>query len=99
MRAWITKYALTIGIKEVEAILCEKVSLDMIEVPPPPEDHYAISTYIHGEGRDWHRTPEAALARAEQMRKAKIASLEKQIKKLQTMKFVLPDIDQSPEKE
>ena len=38
-------------------------------------------------GKDWHRTPESALARAEEMRKAKIASLKKSIAKLEAMTF------------
>lgn len=93
MRAWITKYALTQGIFTVEAE--DNIREEILVVR-----HLGyIPDCYHGEGREWHRTPESAMARAEQMRKAKIASLEKQIKKLQTMKFVLPDIDQRPEKE
>lgn len=38
-------------------------------------------------GRDAHETREAAVAAAEKMRVAKIASLEKQLKKLRTMTF------------
>lgn len=39
------------------------------------------------EGRQWHRTREAAVARALEMREAKIASLERQIAKLRKMEF------------
>jgi hypothetical protein len=41
----------------------------------------------HGEGIEWHRTEAEAIARAEEMRIAKIASLKKQIAKLEKMKF------------
>jgi hypothetical protein len=37
--------------------------------------------------KDWHRTPEAALARAEEMRRDKIASLKKILAKLEAIKF------------
>lgn len=43
----------------------------------------------YANGCDWHRTKEAAIARAKEMQLGKIASLEKQIAKLQTMKFDL----------
>lgn len=43
--------------------------------------------YYHGEGNDWHRTKESAIAKAEEMRKKKIASLKKQIEKLEKMEF------------
>jgi hypothetical protein len=45
----------------------------------------------HGEGKDWHRTMEGAIARAEVMRKKKIASLHRAIKKLEAMTF--PPVD------
>lgn len=38
-------------------------------------------------GKDWHRTPEAAIARAEEMRAEKIASLKKQIERLMKLEF------------
>lgn len=54
----------------------------------------AVSEYYHSEGKEWHRTLEGALIRAEEMRTAKIESLEKkieslekQIKKLQSLSF------------
>lgn len=82
--AWITKYALTNGIEAVQAEWCGDVSAEMI-------------TYGYGDGymhfvhgSDWHRTPEAALARAEEMRTAKIASLKNSMAKLERMTFVAP---------
>ena len=80
MRVWITKYALTTGIIEAEAEECEH---DMIRVY---KDSFYPS-YYHKEGREWHRTKESAIAKAEEMRQKKISSLKKQVKKMEDMKF------------
>lgn len=79
--AWITKYALTEGIYELRVI---PASADggMVEAVGA-----TYATYYHVEGRDWHRTRVAAVARAETLRKAKIASLRKSITKLEKMEF------------
>jgi hypothetical protein len=83
MKVWITKYALTKGIKSIDATpssfydgVCDNTN-----------GTGAYSTYYHGEGRDWHRTLEGAQAKAEKMRLAKIELLEKQIGKLRNLKF------------
>lgn len=77
---WITKYALTTGImtEQVEEpatrwpnMICAK----------------AIGPNATFHGKDWHRTKEAAVARAEEMRKAKLVSLRKQIIKLEHKTF------------
>jgi hypothetical protein len=80
MIVWITKYALTKGILVGEGRFCGQGS--MIEVP-------SISRYalFHTEGRDWHRTAAAAVARAEQMRDATIKSLQRRISRLQNLSF------------
>ena len=82
MKVWITKYALTQGILEKEAEICSTVP-----------DNTMIKTvgskypeYYHGS--DWHYTNEEAVAKAEKMRRNKIESLRKQIKKLVCMKFL-----------
>lgn len=80
MRVWITKYALTTGIIEAEAEECEH---DMIRA----HENSFCPSYYHKEGRDWHRTKESAIAKAEEMRQKKISSLKKQIKKMEDMKF------------
>ena len=80
MKVWITKYALSTGIKEIEANV-SSVSSDMVT------ESGSIWNHFHGEGRDWHRSREAATAKAEEMRKAKIVSLRKQIAKLERMTF------------
>ena len=75
--AWITTYALTGGIKEVEGDVCHGISSDMLSCAK--EGHFHDS--------NWHRTKEAALVKAEEMRLKKIASLKKQIEKLEKLRF------------
>jgi len=83
MKVWITKSALTNGIQEVDdAEICEGSSTNMIRVPS-----LGCHPYFHGKGREWHDSKESALKKAEEMRKAKIESLFKQIYKLEGMKF------------
>jgi hypothetical protein len=80
--AFVTKYALTDGIKR--------------KLVEPFGDTEMVSTVgasyenFHGEGRDWHRTYDGALARAERMRSDKIASHKKYIAKLEKMTFTEP---------
>ena len=81
MKVWITKYALSQGIFAVEG---DPVG-DGLFRPAGEWHHY------HGEGKEWHRTLESAVARAEEMRKAKIASLAKQIRKLDKLTFSTDD--------
>lgn len=76
MKAYVTKYALTAGIQEVDGELFA--------------DGRAIKwgSYFnsaHGEGVEWHRTREGAVEKAHEMRTKKIASLRKSIAKLERM--------------
>lgn len=82
IKAWVTKYALTEGITIVDGDVCHDISSDML----------SYGKYGVAHGKDWHRTSDAALARAEEMRKAKIASLKKSIAKMETMKFGTPNV-------
>lgn len=77
MKAWITKYALTKGILEKEVEGCRD------GMARESESHFP--TYYHGT--DWHKDKKSAIAKAEEMRKKKIASLKKKIEKLEKMKF------------
>lgn len=81
--AWVTKYALTEGIEVVDAEVSGDG--DMIAYGNIGYD----SQYAYGNA--WHRTPESAVARAEEMRKAKIASLKKSIKKMESLVFTAPN--------
>lgn len=82
MKVWITKYALTQGINEVEAEIC---ATDMIMVKA--RKPRCFNEYYYGEGKEWHRNRESALKRAEEMRTKKLSSLERQIEKLKKLKF------------
>lgn len=81
MKVWITRYALTSGIYEVEATIYER-NPGMVSYRMPPG---SFLQFAHG--KDWHVMRETAVARAEEMKVAKIQSLEKQIKKVSKITF------------
>lgn len=78
MKVWISKYALSKGVYETNAESCFNMAVGLIKVG------YA---HFHKEGMDWHRDQHSALIRAENMRTNRIASLRKQIAKLENMRF------------
>jgi hypothetical protein len=80
MKVWITKYALSKGIYEVEARACDDAP-GMIQQTKPQN----IWGYFHKP--DWHTSRADANERAEVMRQAKVKSLHKQIKKLEALEF------------
>jgi len=87
---YITKYALTTGVTVVNgAEHCKSINERMIEYRPQG----SMPIYVHKP--DWHETLAEAKARCEVMRKAKIASLKKQIAKLEALDFdaMLADAD------
>lgn len=75
MKAYITKWALTKGIIEVD--------------DPEFYENYIVISNIDPliNPVDWFRTKQEAINRAEEMRVNKIASLMKQIAKFESMKF------------
>ena len=75
MKVWITKYALTSGITEQDAEICQD---GMVK--------YGTYQYAHGE--EWHYNRPDALLKAEEMRIKKIATLKKSIQRLESMSFV-----------
>lgn len=77
MKVWITRYALSEGISEKEVVLSEGSPNMVLERP----------SFAHYHKPDWHETKESAIERAEQMRIKKIASLKKQIAKLEKLDF------------
>lgn len=83
MKAYITRYALTQGILEVEAD----------ELPPyrrrAAEIMFQLPGYYLQYCRvpDWHRTKEEAVAHAEKMRIKTIASLKTKLAKLEQLSF------------
>lgn len=78
MKVWITKHALTDGIYEIDAKECH--------IPSMVSGGGLFETY-HGEGVEWHRTKESAIAKAEKMKIKAIASHKKSIARLEKLKF------------
>lgn len=78
---WVTLQAHDEGI--VEGFLVEEHCTGGASVRCPGK--YAGFLVVNAE--DWHPTREAALARAEEMRAAKIASLKRQIERLESLEF------------
>lgn len=78
MKVFVTKYALTKGILEIEGRVSESF----------PTMFIASRTQTF-HGKDWHRMHTSALIRADQMRMAKIESLKQSIVKLQKMSFII----------
>lgn len=78
MKAYISKYALTKGIFEVEAA---KIRDNEIVV----DIGIVSSEFFHAN--EWHTTRAEAINRAEEMRLKKIESLKKQIAKLEKKRF------------
>ena len=75
--AWVTKYALTHNILRVNGEVCHEINSNILL--------YGKSGLA--KGKDWHRTAEAALYRADEMRAAKIESLRKSIARLEKLNF------------
>jgi len=78
-KVWITKYALTEGIREKEVEGSRRDGV--VEIVG------SNGIYCHGEGKEWHKDKESAIKRAEEMRNKEIIKLEKKIQKLKDMKF------------
>lgn len=85
---FITKYALTDKITEHEL---RKVFEDGSYVEVAWKGAASWNNTQLFFGKDWHYSAADALARAEVMRKAKIAGHERSIAKLRAMTFDLPD--------
>lgn len=83
---YISKYALSTGIKEVEGFIHATIGDGDMLVCPCQKPRCGNEIY-HGNGLDWHETREGAVAKAEQMRTKKIAALRKQIERLEKMRF------------
>lgn len=77
MTVWITKHALTEGI----------FTLEVVSIDGSICYQQATKQSIYYRGREWHLSAEAANARAEEMRQAKIASHRKAIAKLEKIRF------------
>ena len=78
MIVWITKYALTQGILEVDATPPNPDRTSMVVVPKGVLGSFAA--YFHGG--DWHTTQAAAIERVKKMIAQRKAALERQLKAL-----------------
>ncbi len=79
MKVWITKYALTKGIKiSDDARVCGETSDNMIEVKENGYGGYYHKPY-------WHTSEEDAKEQVKVMIKAKLKSLKKQMAKMEAM--------------
>lgn len=92
MKVYVTKYALTKGILELEVESCEHTyqsgavnGQGMVSYKG-----WGMTVYFHGEDRDWHRTFEGAVKKANEMRTAKLKSLDKQHAKIANLEFNTP---------
>lgn len=81
MKVWITKYALSSGIFEEEGEIYNDKSMLILKRPGRYQEIF------HGEGKEWHRSKEAAAARLIVLKEKKIQSLLKQINKIESINF------------
>ena len=87
MKVWITKYALTRGIIEAEIIEQWNVRNDPVCVMVKYLCQFKNSDKYVLDSDDFCFDYECAIQKAEEMRQKKIASLKKQIEKLERMRF------------
>lgn len=80
MKVWITKFALTQGILELEADRSESF-------PNIVSTREKFKRNFHGQGNDWHLSEKDAKLRAEEMRQKKIKGLQKSLAKFEKMRF------------
>lgn len=79
---YVTKYALTQGILEVQAKVVPSATGDFIEWKSPGS---SFGQYAHGN--DWHFNKELANQRANEMIAKKIKTTEKLLSRLKALKF------------
>ncbi len=88
---WITKYAMSSDI-----VCCTATPSLTGSGTIHVRVRNVLDSYFHGEGREWHRTRQAAIARAETMRTEKLASLEKQAAKIRKLDFSTAPSEPTP---
>ena len=84
MKAYVSKYALTGGVSEVEgAIVTGRSGTKYFKRVGQRYTHHQLLTV----GKDVHETREAAVEAAESLRVRKLASLRRQIAKIESISF------------
>jgi hypothetical protein len=84
---YVTKYALSTGIQVRQGFVHPDIGDGKMLCADKIEGESCDSTFHGGDGGDWHSTRENALVKADAMRIKKIASLRRQIAKLEKMRF------------
>lgn len=79
-KVWVTKYALTQGLFEMNAEIVDRGVRHVYAKGVTPSGHSLFT-------REWVKTKEEAVAKAEKMKAARIASLKRSIKKMQEKTF------------
>lgn len=82
---YVTKYAISRGIVRCRAEYDPQYPR-MVKTKTQPQ------YLFHGEGKDWHRTIEGAVERAEELRVAALEAANNRIKKLSAMTFTMFDV-------
>ena len=82
IQAWVTKYAITSGIEKASGEVDKREPRAFIK----RGDKFSSMNVVFWVN-EWHKTEAEAITRAKEMRDKKIASLKKQIAKLEAMKF------------
>ena len=84
MKIWVTKYALSSGVFSTEAKVDEANKRAQIK---RPGDYWAWNAF----GNEFHTTEEAARARFDELKQKKLASLRKQIAKIEALEFTVKE--------
>lgn len=77
---WSTKYAMTDGVTNHSATIRDAMAIVR-------GGRQGYDMFLHGEGKEWHRTEAGAKIQAEAIRGRKIKSMEKKLAKLQAIFF------------
>lgn len=81
MKAYVTKHALTEGIREVD-------NAETFASGTAIQYTYGKGSFpCFAHGKDWHKTREEAVAQARVMQERKLASLRKQISRIEKLRF------------
>ena len=83
MKAYVSKYALTGGVSEVEGAIVTGTS-GTTYFKPAGQRHTPLLLIV---GKEVHETREAAVEAAEFLRARKLASLRRQISKIESISF------------
>ena len=84
MKIYVTRWALSKGILEIEA---EETEYGFRAEYPPSSPNYGYFMCFQHTSKSFHLTRELAVKQAEEMRQAKLKMLKKQLMKLEAITF------------